>query len=56
MVAHKQIKTGVADVDKWLNKHEIPLANVQIVFGMSKRTTFYMVFYNTEDDKYPDLD
>jgi hypothetical protein len=56
MVAHKQIKSGVADVDKWLNKHEIPLANVQIAVGMSKCSSFYMVFYNTDDDKHPDMD
>jgi uncharacterized protein (UPF0212 family) len=56
MVAHQQIKTGVADVDKWLNKHEIPLDRVQIVVGMTKCTSFYMIFYNTEDDKHPEME
>ncbi len=56
MVKHKQILTGVADVDKFINMHELPLEKVKIVTGTSRCKMFYVVFYNEEDDKHPELE
>ena len=56
MVKHKQISTGVGDVDKFINKHELPLEKIQIVTETSRCKMFYIVFFNAEDDKHPELD
>lgn len=56
MVTHIQISTGVADVDKFINKHELPLEKVKITTSMSRCKMSYIVFYNKEDDKHPELD
>ncbi len=56
MVEHHQITTGVADVDKFINRHELPLEKIQIVTGTSRCKMFYVVFFNAEYDKHPELD
>lgn len=56
MVKHKQIKTGVADVVKWLNQHELKAEQVQITFTTNRCSGSYMIFYDSENDKHPELE
>lgn len=56
MVKHKHIKTGVADVLKWLNQHELKAEQVQITFTTNRCSGSYMIFYDSENDKHPELE
>ena len=56
MVKHRQIKTGVGDVDKWLNAHGLKAEQVQITFTTNRCSGSYMIFYDSENDQHPELD